>query len=232
MQEETKTTSIQTNDSSQSDKLSSSPTTTTTTFEKNHYEPPPPPPTIHYECDYLVVGAGTCGMSFIDTLLTENTSATIILIDRNDKPGGHWTTAYPFVQLHQPGGYYGVNSEPLGKKFNPQGYETICPHDRATGEEIVAYYGRVLEKFQTKSNRRFQAFFECEYGKEEYSIASTMANVSSSTVHSIVTSSGDVIYIRCRKIVMITSKVIVPSMRKETLFPVHKDVQYKCQSCT
>ncbi len=25
-------------------------------------------------------------------------------------PGGHWTRAYPFVRLHQPSAYYGVNS--------------------------------------------------------------------------------------------------------------------------
>ncbi len=32
------------------------------------------------------------------------------IVDRNDQPGGHWTTAYPFVRLHQPSAYYGVNS--------------------------------------------------------------------------------------------------------------------------
>jgi hypothetical protein len=57
--------------------------------------------------DYLVVGAGAMGMAFIDTLVTETsaTSATrarVVLVDRNRQPGGHWTTAYPFVRPHQP----------------------------------------------------------------------------------------------------------------------------------
>ena len=40
---------------------------------------------------YLVIGAGTAGMSFIDSILTLNPKATVILVDRNSQPGGHWT---------------------------------------------------------------------------------------------------------------------------------------------
>jgi len=50
------------------------------------------------ECDYLIVGTGAMGMAFADTLLAE-TSATVILVDRFAKPGGHWNSAYPFVIL-------------------------------------------------------------------------------------------------------------------------------------
>jgi cation diffusion facilitator CzcD-associated flavoprotein CzcO len=110
-----------------------------------------------YECDYLAVGIGTAGMSFFDTLLTESISAKVILVDRNDKPGGHWTTAYPFVRLHQPSGNYGVNSEPLGKSLNKKGYEKLDPNDRATGKDVVKYYVKVLDKFKT--SYRFKSFF-------------------------------------------------------------------------
>ena len=65
------------------------------------------------EADYLVIGAGATGMAFVDTLVSE-TTATVAVVDRNHQPGGHWTTAYPFVRLHQPSAYYGVNSRPLG----------------------------------------------------------------------------------------------------------------------
>ena len=65
------------------------------------------------EADYLVVGAGAMGMAFTDTLVSE-TDATVVVVDRNDQPGGHWTAAYPFVRLHQPSAYYGVNSRDLG----------------------------------------------------------------------------------------------------------------------
>ena len=61
------------------------------------------------EADYLVVGAGAMGLAFTDTLVSES-DATVVVVDRNDQPGGHWTTAYPFVRLHQPSAYYGVNS--------------------------------------------------------------------------------------------------------------------------
>jgi cation diffusion facilitator CzcD-associated flavoprotein CzcO len=65
------------------------------------------------EADYLVVGGGAMGMAFTDTLITDS-EASVVIVDRAHQPGGHWTTAYPFVRLHQPSAYYGVNSRPLG----------------------------------------------------------------------------------------------------------------------
>ncbi len=61
--------------------------------------------------DYLIMGAGAAGMAFADSVLTE-TEATLVIVDRRDRPGGHWNDAYPFVRLHQPASYYGVNSAP------------------------------------------------------------------------------------------------------------------------
>ena len=60
------------------------------------------------ETDYLVVGAGASGMAFVDSLLT-NSDAEVVLVDRRHRAGGHWLDAYPFVRLHQPSAYYGVN---------------------------------------------------------------------------------------------------------------------------
>lgn len=65
------------------------------------------------EVDYLIVGAGAMGMAFADTLVAE-TDATVALVDRYGRPGGHWTVAYPYARLHQPSAYYGVNSRELG----------------------------------------------------------------------------------------------------------------------
>ena len=50
-------------------------------------------------------------MAFADSVITE-TEATLVIVDRRDRPGGHWNDAYPFVRLHQPASYYGVI--PLG----------------------------------------------------------------------------------------------------------------------
>ena len=54
------------------------------------------------EADYLIVGAGAVGMAFADTLLTDS-DATMIIVDRRHKPGGHWNDAYPFVRLQRIG---------------------------------------------------------------------------------------------------------------------------------
>jgi DNA polymerase IIIc chi subunit len=65
------------------------------------------------ETDYLVVGAGAAGMAFTDALIADS-DAEVVMIDRRHAPGGHWNDAYPFVRLHQPAAYYGVNSRVLG----------------------------------------------------------------------------------------------------------------------
>ena len=88
------------------------------------------------EADYLVIGAGAMGMAFVDELRKQDPQCSIVIVDRHANPGGHWNDAYPFVTLHQPALFYGVNSEPLGR-----GGE-----DLSSGAEILAYYQRVLEK--------------------------------------------------------------------------------------
>ena len=84
------------------------------------------------ECDYLVIGAGAMGMAFTDELLSSDPSATIALVDRHARCGGHWNDAYTYVQLHQPAAYYGVNSVPLGHGA-----------DLASGAEVLSYFEKV-----------------------------------------------------------------------------------------
>lgn len=64
------------------------------------------------DIDDLIIGAGAVGMAFADTLLSE-TEATMALVDRRHRPGGHWNDAYPFVRPHQPPSFYGVSSRSL-----------------------------------------------------------------------------------------------------------------------
>ncbi|MGE0215320.1 NAD(P)/FAD-dependent oxidoreductase [Mycolicibacterium sp.] len=96
------------------------------------------------EADYLVVGAGAMGMAFVDTLLTE-TDATVVLVDENHQPGGHWNWVYPFVRLHQPSAYYGVNSLPLAGEdtIDESGWNAGF-FELASGHDVCAYYDRVL----------------------------------------------------------------------------------------
>lgn len=96
------------------------------------------------DTDYLVVGAGAMGMAFVDTLLTE-TEASVVLVDENHQPGGHWNWVYPFVRLHQPSAYYGVNSCALGNEnsIDTAGWNTGF-FELATGHEVCAYYDQVM----------------------------------------------------------------------------------------
>ena len=82
------------------------------------------------ETDYLVVGAGAMGMAFADTIINEQPNSNITLVDQRSAPGGHWLDAYPYVRLHQPASFYGVNSERL----------QTCSGDLSSKQEILAYY--------------------------------------------------------------------------------------------
>jgi hypothetical protein len=97
------------------------------------------------EADYLVVGAGAMGMAFIDTLISEM-EARVVLVDRNHQPGGHWTTAYPFVRLHQPSAFYGVNSLQLGGDAIDQVGWNEGLYELATAGEVCAYYDHVMRQ--------------------------------------------------------------------------------------
>lgn len=95
------------------------------------------------EVDYLVIGAGLSGLAFVDELIARS-DATIMLVDRRDAPGGHWNDVYPFVALHQPSSFYGVESTPLGndtvEAAGPNcGFSTL-----AEGPEIIQYCHALL----------------------------------------------------------------------------------------
>jgi NAD(P)-binding Rossmann-like domain len=96
------------------------------------------------EADYLIVGAGAMGMAFTDTLITDS-EASVVIVDRAHQPGGHWTAAYPFVRLHQPSKYYGVNSRPLGHNaIDSVGWNQGL-HELAAGAEVCAYFDAVMQ---------------------------------------------------------------------------------------
>ena len=106
--------------------------------------------------DYLVIGSGAVGMAFVDTLLDELPEADIVLVDRFAKPGGHWNSAYPFVTLHQPSAFYGVNSLELSQGFKDETGLNKGLGDLATGPEILAYFESVMrQKFLPSGRVRF-----------------------------------------------------------------------------
>jgi NAD(P)-binding Rossmann-like domain len=116
------------------------------------------------ETDYLVIGAGAMGMAFVDTLMSE-TDATVVLVDRYHRPGGHWTTAYPFVRLHQSSMAYGVNSRALGSDTIDRTGWNAGLYELATDGELCAYYDAVMQQ-QLLPTGRVSYFPMCEYQGE------------------------------------------------------------------
>jgi hypothetical protein len=113
------------------------------------------------ETDYLVIGAGATGLAFADTLLAHS-DAHITFVDRRALPGGHWNDAYPFVTLHQPSAFYGVNSLPLGSGRK----DTLGPnaglYEQATGAEVCSYFQQVMQRQLLPSGRvHFLPLHEC-----------------------------------------------------------------------
>ena len=104
------------------------------------------------ETDYLVVGAGATGMAFVDTLVAES-DVDVVMVDRRHRPGGHWLDAYPFVRLHQPSAYYGVNSRALGNDRVDDSGPNAGFYERSTAAEICDYYNRVLQEHLLPSGR-------------------------------------------------------------------------------
>ncbi|GAB3250752.1 hypothetical protein [Arthrobacter pigmenti] len=86
--------------------------------------------------DYLVVGVAATGMAFTVTLIAESGS-DVLLVDRRPSPGGHWCNAYPFLQLHSPSAYYGVNSLGLGADRRHQSGPNAGYYEQATGGSEV-----------------------------------------------------------------------------------------------
>ncbi len=107
---------------------------------------------INLETDYLIIGAGAVGMAFADTLLSE-TDANIIIVDKHHKPGGHWNDAYPFVTLHQPSLFYGVNSVELSSGKKDEVGLNAGMHELASGAEVMAYYDHVMKHVFLPSGR-------------------------------------------------------------------------------
>ena len=106
------------------------------------------------ETDYLIVGAGASGLAFADSLLNE-ADVDVVIVDRRSHPGGHWRDAYPFIRLHSPSAFYGVNSMPLGQDRLIDSGRNQGFYEQAGAEEICAYYDNVVEHLTSTGRARF-----------------------------------------------------------------------------
>ncbi|HAL43164.1 MAG TPA: hypothetical protein DCP57_12010 [Gammaproteobacteria bacterium] len=155
------------------------------------------------ETDYLVIGSGAMGLAFADEILAGDPAAEVMIVDRYGTPGGHWTRAYPFVSLHQPAAFYGVNSAVLGS-----GGSAL-----ATGQEVVAYFQQVMARMLATG--RVKYFPQCEFvsGMNEPHRFSSLLSGETTAV-TVRRKLVDATYMR----------VEVPSMR-EPPFPVASEAR-------
>jgi hypothetical protein len=115
-----------------------------------------------FSTDYLVIGAGATGLAFADTLLAEDPQDEILMVDRRSLAGGHWNDAYPFVALHQPSAFYGVNSLVLGSGRKDGSGHNAGMYELAGGTEVCAYFQRVMQERLLPSGRlRFLPNADC-----------------------------------------------------------------------
>ncbi len=98
------------------------------------------------DTDYLVVGSGASGLAFADTLVAEAEDVDVTVIDRAPGVGGHWLNAYPFVRLHTPSAFYGVNSLALGDDRVDGAGENAGYYERATGEEVCEHFAEAASQ--------------------------------------------------------------------------------------
>jgi hypothetical protein len=93
-----------------------------------------------------------------------------VIVDRRHGPGGHWNDTYPFIRLHQPSAYYGVNSTPdqarqrrsphFGVASEPtQVTSSISPRHLPAGppsRSIVAAMGTAQTEFDTIADELYR----------------------------------------------------------------------------
>jgi hypothetical protein len=109
--------------------------------------------------DYLVVGTGASGLAFADALLAQS-EAEVTVVDRRHAAGGHWLDAYPFVRLHIPSAYYGVDSMPLGEDRIDDAGENAGFYERATGEEVLEHFAEAAERLERTGRARILFGYE------------------------------------------------------------------------
>lgn len=117
------------------------------------------------ETDYLVIGSGAAGMAITDALLT-HTNATVTMIDRRHAPGGHWVDAYPYVRLHQPSAFYGVDSTPMKQDAIDNTGLNAGYYELANADDIRSYFGRVMQH-RFLSSGRVRYFPNCDHLGEQ-----------------------------------------------------------------
>src|SRR5208337_5206181 len=79
--------------------------------------------------------------------------ARVVMVDRRDRPGGHWNDAYPFVGLHQPAAFYGVASRELSEWKKDETGLNAGFYSLSTGTEVLNHFEQVMRQRFLPSGR-------------------------------------------------------------------------------
>lgn len=166
--------------------------------------------------DYLIAGAGAMGLAFADTLASES-NCTMAIVDRNSAPGGHWTMSYPFVRLHGPSVFYGVNSLPMPS-------DVIGVGGTASGHEVLDYYDRAMQALVTSGRVTYLP---------RHSVDGVGADGQTAHVRSLLTGKTTEIVARKRVVDAGYLNMTVPAMERygyeveedATVIPINKIVE-------
>ena len=152
----------------------------------------------NFSVDYLIIGSGAMGLAFADAIVAE-TNATVALVDKHDRPGGHWNDAYPFVRLHQPSAFYGVSSRRLGNNAKDKSGWNKGLFELASGTEVCTYFDQVMQRGLLPTGR-VKYFPMCEYlGDNRFS--------------SLVTGAVTEVTVNKKRVDATYMNVVVPSTR-------------------
>lgn len=119
-----------------------------------------------FVADYVIAGAGASGLGFADVIISES-DRTVVVVDKQARPGGHWNHAYPFLRLHGPSANYGVNSRKLGRDTIDESGTNAGFYELATATEVLAHFeGLVFEQFLQSGRVTYLPMYEMgENGK-------------------------------------------------------------------
>jgi hypothetical protein len=107
----------------------------------------------------------------------------VTVIDRRQAAGGHWLHAYPFVRLHTPSAYYGVNSLALGEDRIDENGENAGYYERATGGEVCSYFAEAAARLaQTGRVRMLTGHEHLDGGSD----GEKVRDLSTGKIHDVV----------------------------------------------
>ena len=131
-------------------------------------------------CDYLVIGAGAIGMAFVDSMLLANPACKIVVVDKHEVPGGHWTVAYDHVRLHHASIVYGLESTKLEGSWRRLALQRrMLPWDHcASKPELLDYYAAAMERWCRAGRVRYFPCSAYDYAQLQEE------NVSGERMHS------------------------------------------------